>query len=63
MNYADIKELTTQELVDRLAEEKAAYSSMKMTHSLSPLENPLKIREARKVIARLSTELSSRSEE
>ena len=37
--------------------------NLKLTHALSPLENPLQIREARKTIARLSTELSSRSTE
>ena len=47
----------------RLAEEKANYTNMKLTHTLSPLENPLQIRVARRTIARLSTELSSRSAE
>ncbi len=63
MDYKEIKELTTAELAERLAEEKASYTSMKLTHSLSPLENPMQIRAARRVIARLSTELSTRSSE
>jgi len=63
MKYNEIKELTTAELAERLAEEKASYMNLKLTHSLSPLENPLQIRAARKTIARMSTELSSRSEE
>lgn len=63
MKYNEIKELTTVELTERLAEEKASYMNLTLTHSLSPLENPLQIRAARKTIARLSTELSSRSEE
>ena len=62
MKYNEIKELTTDELVARLAEEKANYTSMTMGHALSPMENPLQIRAARKTIARLSTELSTRSE-
>jgi len=63
MKYNEIKELTTAELAERLASEKASYTNLKLTHSLSPLENPLQIRAARKTIARLSTELSTRSTE
>ena len=63
MKYTEIKELATAELAERLAEEKANYMSMKLTHSLSPLENHMQIKVARKNIARLSTELSTRSTE
>ena len=63
MKYTEIKELTTAELVERLAEEKTNYANMKLAHASSPVENPMQIREARKTIARLSTELSTRSEE
>lgn len=63
MKYTEIKELATAELAERLAEEKANYMSMKLTHSLSPLENPMQIKVARKNIARLGTELSTRSTE
>ena len=48
MKYTEIKELATAELAERLAEEKANYMSMKLTHSLSPLENPMQIKVARK---------------
>ena len=63
MKYTEIKELATAKLAERLAEEKANYMSMKLTHSLSPLENPMQIKVARKNNARLSTELSTRSTE
>lgn len=63
MKYTEIKELATAKLAERLAEEKANYMSVKLTHSLSPLENPMQIKVARKNIARLSTELSTRSTE
>ena len=63
MKYTEIKELATAKLAERLTEEKANYMSMKLTHSLSPLENPMQIKVARKNIARLSTELSTRSTE
>ena len=63
MKYTEIKELATAKLAERLAEEKANYMSIKLTHSLSPLENPMQIKVARKNIARLSTELSTRATE
>ena len=63
MKYTEIRELATAKLAERLVEEKANYMSMKLTHSLSPLENPMQIKVARKNIARLSTELSTRSTE
>jgi len=40
MKYTEIKELATAELAERLAEEKANYMSMKLTHSLKPIRKP-----------------------
>jgi len=56
----DIKELTTEELKSRLAEERALFTKMKMSHAVSPVENPLKIRGVRRGIARIETELTKR---
>ena len=60
MKTAEIKELTTAELQERLATEKAHLQDMKLQHTISPLDNPLQIREARKTIARIATELRKR---
>ena len=60
MKTAEIKELTNAEIEERLASEEEALNRMKINHSISPLENPLQIREARKTIARLHTELRQR---
>ena len=60
MKTSEIKELTTAEIVERLAAEKEQLVRMKLNHSISPLDNPLQIREARKTIARLATELRQR---
>ena len=46
----------------RIKEEKATLTKLKMNHSVSPIENPLKITFTRKAIARLKTELTSRKE-
>lgn len=60
MKANEIKELTTAELQERLATEKEQLVRMKLNHSISPLDNPLQIREARKTIARIATELRQR---
>jgi large subunit ribosomal protein L29 len=56
-----VKDLTTDEVRDRIAEEQANYRKMKMSHTVSPLENPLKLRATRRFIARLKTELKKRT--
>ncbi|MCM1035062.1 MAG: 50S ribosomal protein L29 [Paludibacter sp.] len=60
MKTSEIKELTTSEIQERLANEKEQLVRLKLNHSISPLDNPLQIREARKTIARLATELRQR---
>ncbi len=61
MENKDIIALSVQELRDRIKEEKANLNKMKLNHTVSPIENPMKIREARKLIARLSTELTKKA--
>ncbi len=61
MKKEDIKELTNDEVRLRLAEEKTLYTKMKMNHAVSPIENPMKIREVRRGIAMLHTELTKRA--
>jgi large subunit ribosomal protein L29 len=63
MKREDIKELTTEELKARLAEEKALYVKLKMNHAISAIENPMKIRSTRRGIAQIHTELTKRMKE
>jgi len=56
MKYSEIKDLTTKELEERISEEAQAYQKLKFSHGVSGIENPLKIRGLRKLIARLHTE-------
>jgi large subunit ribosomal protein L29 len=56
-----VKDLTTDEIRDRIAEERGVYAKLKMSHAVSPIENPLKIRSTRKLIARLVTEYKKRT--
>ena len=60
MKSSEIRELTTKELLEKIETEKAHLTRMKLNHAVSPLDNPLKIQEARKNIARLMTELRQR---
>ena len=60
MKIAEIKELSTEELVERIAAEKAALNQMEINHSISPLDNPALIKKNRRTIARMKTELRRR---
>jgi large subunit ribosomal protein L29 len=60
MKTSEIVELSTQEIVARIAEEKANLTKLKFAHAVSAIENPLRINKVRKDIARLNTELTKR---
>jgi len=60
MKNKDIMALSDAELLDKIKEEKAALSKLKVNHNVSPIENPITIRNARKTIARLATEATKR---
>ncbi len=60
MENKDIVALSTIELQAKMKEEKAMFIKLKLNHAISPIENPIKIRDSRKGIARLSTELTKR---
>ncbi|HRI40743.1 MAG: 50S ribosomal protein L29 [Bacteroidota bacterium] len=61
MKKEDIKELTSEELQLRLQEEKANYVKYRMNHAVSPVDNPMKMRDMRRGIARIHTELTKRA--
>jgi large subunit ribosomal protein L29 len=60
MKTREIRELTTKEIQERLLEERVTLDRMVLNHSISPLDNPAKIRESRRTIARFKTELRKR---
>ena len=60
MKQSEIKELSKEELQEKLGELKKSYSDLKMAHAISPLENPIQLRSLRRSVARVATELSSR---
>ena len=60
MKNSEIKELTTQEIIENIKEEKSLLLRQKINHSVSPLDNPHKITETKRLTARLKTELRKR---
>jgi large subunit ribosomal protein L29 len=60
MKTSEIKELTTKEIVERIDIEKENLVRLRLNHAVSPLDNPLKLKEAKKNIARLKTILHQR---
>jgi ribosomal protein L29 len=61
MKNSEILELTVREIEERVDNERAALKRLELNHTISPLDNPTKLRETRKTIARLLTELTKRN--
>ncbi|MCM1317840.1 MAG: 50S ribosomal protein L29 [Bacteroides sp.] len=60
MKQAEIKELSTADLRERLAQMEKDYRQLCINHSISTLDNPAKITKDRRAIARVKTELRQR---
>ena len=60
MKINEIRELATQDLVERLDGAVAKLQQLKLNHAITPLENPMQIRQMRRDIARMKTELHQR---
>lgn len=60
MKQEDIKNLSADDLQENLAEQNATLERLRMNHAVSPLENPKQIKETRRTVARLKTEIKKR---
>ncbi len=60
MKNSEIKELSTKELFERLVSESDNLFSLRMNHKISDLDNPHQIKESKRSIARLKTEIKKR---
>jgi len=60
MKTSEIKELTDKEILERIQLETETLVRLNMNHAVSPLDNPMKIKVARRNIARLKTVLRQR---
>ena len=60
MKNSEIKALNSTDLLERLKVEQESLQRLKFGHAISPIENPSQIGKARKLVARLKTELRSK---
>jgi large subunit ribosomal protein L29 len=60
MKYSEIKGLSVEDLKSKIKSESETLQRLGFAHAISPIENPMKIRTTRKLIAKLNTELSSK---
>tara|TARA_B100000965_G_C19481630_1_gene708810 strand:- start:620 stop:799 length:180 start_codon:yes stop_codon:yes gene_type:complete len=59
MKQKEIIKLSKEDLQDKLVENQKQLEELKMTHSISPLENPLEIKRLRRTVARIKTAISN----
>ncbi|CAN5893231.1 50S ribosomal protein L29 [soil metagenome] len=60
MKNSEIIALTVEELRERLYTEQGTSTTLRFAHAISPLENPMRIPQNRKTIARIKSELRRR---
>ncbi len=60
MKTREIIELNNKEIQERMDVEKEHLVRLKLNHAISPLDNPMQIKEVRRTIARFATELRQR---
>ncbi len=60
MKQQEITKLSVEDIQGRISDFSGKLNNMKLTHGVSPMENPIQIRSLRRTIARLKTELTKR---
>ncbi|AMQ55870.1 50S ribosomal protein L29 [Algoriphagus sanaruensis] len=60
MKNTEIRSLSASEIAERIVAEQENLSKLNFAHSISPIENPNRIRESKRLIARLKTALHSK---
>ncbi|MEG1748148.1 MAG: 50S ribosomal protein L29 [Tannerellaceae bacterium] len=60
MKIAEIRELSTKELLERVDAEVAVLDQKAINHSITPMDNPAEIKQQRRMIARMKSELRQR---
>lgn len=61
MKNSEIKALSAEEIKQKLVSEREVMQKLKFAHAISPIENPMKIKVTRKLIARLETALTAKA--
>ena len=60
MKQSEVSKLSQRELEENLVDLRKNYVDLKIQHTISPLESPIQLRELRRTVARLTTELNKR---
>ena len=60
MKQSEVEKFSADDINDKIEEIKKKLNELKMTHSISPLENPIQIRDVRRTISRLLTAKSAK---
>ncbi|MEX2513613.1 MAG: 50S ribosomal protein L29 [Cyclobacteriaceae bacterium] len=60
MKNSEINALTESEITERIAAEQENLTKLRFAHAISPIENPNRIRESRRLVARLKTFLRAK---
>ena len=60
MKNDEIKAFSLEELKEKVLSESEALRKLKFAHKVSAIENPMRIKETRKLIARLKTQLRAK---
>ena len=55
MKKKEKKKLSAEDMTNKKEKNKKKLNDLRMTHSISPLENPIQIRDVRRTISRLLT--------
>jgi large subunit ribosomal protein L29 len=55
-----LKEMSEVDIKSKIEEDELRIKKLKFAHAVSPLENPMSIRDVRKDLARLKTELRAK---
>ena len=60
MKHTEITALSINDLKEKILSEKEALRKLKFAHQVSSIENPMKMRATRRLIAQLNTELRAK---
>ncbi len=55
MKASEVRELSLKEIEEKIENEQELLIKQRLNHAVSPLDNPLKLKETRRNVARLKT--------
>jgi large subunit ribosomal protein L29 len=61
MTAKEIRELSSEEIAEHIRDEQEQLSHLRFQHAIADLQNPMILREKRRLIGRLSSILSTRT--